>query len=166
MNTVQRLRQLLQILIENVQSTWKQAKSIARDPVQIWELALTTVLSLNSHLFILPLSSSTDQDGKRTVRIPKSTGRRVLPCIFNAMFALRMGYLVSIAFDGHFRWLVQGQFTADVSVFVILILVMLMGLAIHFTFLARKEDFAFLSNSVLQLNTAFSCTSSYLLTVM
>ena len=149
----------MQKLIENVRSVWREVHSIARDPVKIWELALIVILSLDSHLCILPLSVSTNPDGKRTVKIPTSTCRRVIPCILNALIAIRIGYLVSITFDSHFRWLVEGQFTADASLFAILVLVAFEGLAIHFTFLEHKEDFAFLSNSVLKLNTTFACTS-------
>ena len=75
------------------------------------------------------------------------------------MFAVRLGYLVAITFDNPFQWLVQDQFTADASVFMIHALVIFMGLAIHFTFLEHKENFAFLCNSTLHVNTAFSCPS-------
>ena len=159
MRSLQRLWQHLQLFIKNVQSLWRRVQSLARDPVKIWELALKVVLNLDSHLFILPLTLSTNQDGKRRVRIPTSKCRRLMPCILNAIFAIRIGFFVSITFDNHFRWLIEGQFTVDASAFIILILVTLAGLAVHFTFLEHKEDFAFLCNSVLHLNTAFSCTS-------
>ena len=158
MNAVQRLLQHLQMVIITVQSVWKQVKSTIRDPVKIWELALKVILNLDSHLFILPLTVSTDSDGQRTVRIPANTSRRVVPCILSALIALRIGYLLSISSDNHFTWLVQGQFTADASAFVMLVLITIVGLAIHVTFLKRKEDFAFLCNSVFKLNTTFSRT--------
>lgn len=161
---IARLRLILRRSTHNIRSMWTQVVSIARDPVKIWDLAFKIIFKLDSYLFILPITLSTNQDGMRVLTIPTKPSRLVMPYALNVAIAIRIFYLVSITFDDHFRWLVDGQFTADASIFVLLVFIGSEVQALHFTFLEHREDFVFLRNSVLKLNAGFS--GNYVFTVL
>ena len=151
-----RLWHHLKKLIHNVQLIWKQIITIARDPVQIWNLAFRVIFKLDSSLFILPITLSMNEGGMRAFTIPTNPCRLFMPYALNLAIGIRICYLLSITFDTHFRWLVQGQFTADASLLVLVVFVASELQAIHLTFLEHREDFAFLQNSVFKLNVGYS----------
>ena len=142
-----------------VYSIYTQGKATVRDPVKIWELGMEAILRLTSLCCILPLTVSTpDQDGIRTLSAPRTARRQCVKYVPNIIIALRLAYYISVSFDGHLKWMVGGQFTADSTVFVIILLVASGSYAIHCMLLYYAVDFAFLRNSVVKLNRTFSGT--------
>ena len=113
-------------------------------------------MRLNSYLFILPVTlSRTDQDEIRvTIRVLTSTPYG--PHLVNFAIALRIAYYLWMTSDKQFKWLVQGQFTVDATLFFIGLLTSSIPYGIHWTLLCVKHDFAFLGNSVLKINRQFA----------
>ena len=158
MAAVGRLREELQVLARTVLSTFEQGVSIVRDPVKLWNLGLEVNLRLNSYLRILPVTlSHTDQDQIRaTIRVP--TSKAYGPHLLNLTIALRIAYYMWMTCDEHFKWLAEGQFTMDATLFFIGLLISSIPYGVHSALLQHKHDFAFLANSVLKINRKFAGT--------
>ena len=157
MTVTKKLKKWLHKSVLTVCSIYIQGKSIAQDPVKTWELGLNVILRVTSLCCILPLTVSIpEQDGIRTLSVPRTTCPRVMTYVTNVTIVLRLVYYISISFDDHFKWMTKGQFTPDSTLFVLILLVASMAYAIHCSLLYYEDDFALLRNSVLKLNRTFS----------
>ena len=124
--------------------------------MKIWNLGLEVNLRLKSYLFILPVTlSRTDQDKIRAkIRVPTSPPYG--PYLVNLAIALRIAYYVWMTSDEKFKWLSQGQFTMDATLFFIGLLISSIPYGIHLTLFRVKHGFAFLGNSVRKINRQFA----------
>ena len=90
-----KLQKKLEAFSHVARSMLRDAVSVARDPIKLWNLGLEVVLRLNSHLGILPvtLSRTDDQDGIRTtMRVSTSEPRG--PYLINFAIAIHISFYV------------------------------------------------------------------------
>ena len=114
------------------------------------------ILRLTSRLRIISITlSRTDEDGiLAAIRV--STSSAYGPYLVNLMIVLRIAYYVSITCDRQFKWLAQGQFTMDATLFVIGLVVSSICQGIHLKLLRSKHEFASAGNAVLKINMEFA----------
>ena len=137
-------------------SLLEKVLSVSQNHAQIWNLSLTFVLKIPSYLCILPFVVNTNRDGLRVLKICETYYGQRLPYAYHLILWLRWAYFAANCLDSDFKWIRNGQFTADASFFLVWLFFGSGACLIHYILLSHREDVVFLCNSAMNLNRTFA----------
>ena len=163
-----RLPFLLNLLCRKVSANYMKIKARLGDHVYLWNTGLCFTLWLTSFLYLAPFVVDRSAEGRQVLRIPQHSAgfRPHLALLLQLIAAGRYLLVATIWFrSDSLDWIINGQFTSDFSLYLIVLLSYAAVAYNVLTFTFYGEEIVILRNAVCQMSTKFESNVKLLLMV-